>query len=329
VNSSTLSEARAFLKSNQVAIPRYREVNDLCVLSCHFNSEAYSSRLINFALFEQSLIRSGIEFIAVEGAFGDAPHQLDAAYNVHRVRAKSVMWQKERLLNVALAKAPKQFDKIAWIDADVVFNNPGWARTASQLLEFFPVVQLFHKVVRLPRGHFEYRGAGQQYNGFAIAYSLDPHSVTSGDFHRHGHTGFGWAARREVLEAYGLYDGSITGSGDDLMAHAFCGDWNSPCIAKHTGNCHSFSAHFRQWAERIYPLVRSRVGYVPGVAWHLWHGEMKDRGYGGRNRALQNFDFDPKTDISVGAQGTWEWSSDKRELHQWMGSYFATRREDG
>ena len=228
----------------------------------------------------------------------------------------------------AIAALPPSCTKVAWLDADVIFERRDWAEAASEALERVPLLQLFDEAVRLPPGVDRDRGEGDRYPGFASTYAAGPQLLLSGDFARHGHTGFAWAARRELLDRHGLYDACIAGSGDHMMAHAFCGDWEGPCIRRILGPGGPHRAYFRAWSQRLYREVRARVGFVEGKLLHLWHGEIANRRYVLRNRELATFAFDPACDLRLGSTGCWEWASAKPELHAWARTYFAQRRED-
>jgi hypothetical protein len=300
--------------------------SDLCAVTCYYNPEGYRSKLRNYSIFEERL---GVPLVVVECALGGVGFELSDRAGVVCVRGRDVMWQKERLLNVAIQNVPSVFSKIAWLDCDVLFTNPQWAEETSRLLDRYPVVQPFSDVVRLERGELADSGGGERWRGFAAAYHDEPHSLLNGDFARHGHTGFAWAARREVLGERALYDGCVAGSGDHMMAHAFAGDWHGACIQRMFGGNAAHRQHFAQWSKLIYPRVRGAIGYAQGSLLHLWHGDTANRRYVNRNRDLAGFGFDPAVDVKLGASGCWEWSSDKPELHRWAVEYFGSRKEDG
>jgi hypothetical protein len=302
---------------------------DLWGVTAYFNPAGFRSRLRNYALFRAGIEAAGIPLVTVECALAECPFELAEGPNVLRMRGRDVMWQKERLLNVAIAALPAECRKVAWLDADVLFENPGWAAETAALLDDYPVVQPFSRAVRLPRGAIADDCGGESYDGFAAVYARRPHHLLTGDFASHGHTGFAWAARREVLEGRGLYDACIAGSGDHMMAHAFCGDWASACVDRIIGSANGHRRYFAEWCRAVYPRVRARVGYVPGAVLHLWHGEVADRRYVDRNRELAGFGFDPARDIRVGEGGCWEWASRNPGLHRWAAEYFGRRREDG
>src|SRR5262249_31410323 len=148
----------------------------------------------------------GLPLLTVECAFCDDGFELPAAPDVLRVRGRDVMWQKERLLNAALPHLPPECVAVAWLDGDVLFQREDWALQTRSLLERVPLVQPFDQAIRLPRGVLVYDGVGDVYDGFAATYARQPQRLLRGDFAAHGHTGFAWAARRELVERHGLYD---------------------------------------------------------------------------------------------------------------------------
>lgn len=308
---------------------RYAPAADLWIVGAYFNPAGYRTKPANYDAFLAPIRAGGLNGFVVECAFGDEPFVLPAGEGILHVRGGDVMWQKERLLNLALAELPASCRKVAWLDCDILFADPDWAARTSRLLEEFPVVQPFTDAVRLPRGARHHQGGGEEWPGFAAVCRGNPDRLTVGDFRLHGHTGFAWAARRELLAAHGLYDGCITGSADHLMAHAFCGDWDSPCIRRTFYGNRAHHRHFADWGRRVYSDVRARIGCTEGTVLHLWHGDTADRCYVDRNRELAGFDFDPASDLRPAAGGCWQWNSDKPGLHDWAARYFGLRKEDG
>jgi hypothetical protein len=305
-------------------------MKDLWVITAYFNSAGFRTKRTNYDCFIEGLNRAEIPHLTIECAFAQAPFELPPSPNVIQIRARDVMWQKERLLNVALDHLPPACTKVAWVDCDVLFESPTWATETSNLLDAFPIVQPFTRVIRLPRDHRVYAGQGDRWDSFATVYKQHPNLMLAGDFARHGHTGFAWAARRDICHRHGLYDACISGSGDHMMAHAFCGDWSSPCIDRILGHAATpHRAHFTAWCKSLYKDVRAKVAATPGTLLHLWHGDMDNRRYVLRNQELANFDFNPEQDLRIGAQGAWEWNTSKPTLHHWAINYYPARKEDG
>ncbi|MBP6608493.1 MAG: hypothetical protein KA258_02825 [Deltaproteobacteria bacterium] len=309
--------------------PRYEVAPDLWVIAAYYNPHGYQTRAHNYALFATSLARSGIPLLTVECAFGDEPFVLSDSATVLKLRCQSVLWQKERLLNVAIATLPPTCTKIAWLDADILFERPDWAILTSRLLDRFTIVQVFEQVIRLPRHHTEYRGDGEVIGGFAHSYSHRKEIHLGGHYHEHGHTGFGWAARRDILLRTGLYDTALSGSGDHLIAHAAVGDHESKCIDKVLGRSTPHRENFRRYCDRFFAHTRGLLAATPGTCLHLWHGDHAYRRYSDRNLELVALGFDPARDLRLAPSGAWDWNSDKPELHTWAREYFGRRKEDG
>jgi hypothetical protein len=302
--------------------------HNFCAITCLFNPGGYRTKTDNLARFRAGLAAQGVPCRVIECAFDDAAFELPAAPGTLQVRASDVMWQKERLLNLAIRSLPPEITKVAWLDGDILFGNPHWARETCTRLERHAVVQPFASVVRLPRGHAAFAGEGQQWEGFAAVHARDPRVLRRGDFDRHGHSGFAWAARREWIEEHGLYDACVAGSGDHMMAHAFAGDTESACLDRILGRRNPHREYFADWGARVRPAIRESMDFAPGAIYHLWHGEMANRRYVLRNRELADFGFDPARDLRVGASGCWEWTEAGGRMRPWARDYFGHRRED-
>ena len=164
---------------------------------------------------------------------------------------------------------------------------------------------------------------------FAAAFARDQSLAHDAVYTIHGETGFAWAARRELLDACNLYDACLTGSGDHLMAHAFAGALNSPCIPKAIGTDHNYAKHFTHWATKAERMTNGSLGYVEGRVLHLWHGEWADRRYQDRNQEFKTFGFDPGRHIRQDKNGLWEWADAPLDMQTWAAEMFVSRNEDG
>ncbi|MDH3208742.1 MAG: hypothetical protein OEO79_19245 [Gemmatimonadota bacterium] len=307
-----------------------------------FNPAGYRNKLQNLRIFSERARSQGIKLLIVELAFGDADHEVpeELAEIVLRLRTTSVLWQKERLLNVGVSSLPAECDKVAWLDADIIFENDDWVRETSRLLETYCVVQPFDTACWLRQGEMSappegYReqgnSEGQWHHGMAYAMSRvsDPKAALL-DYHVHGHVGFAWAIRREIIEKHGLYDAQVLGNGDFVVAHAMYGDedfWDG-----RNWQCRRLSepmlAHMERWGRPFFDDVQGSVMYVPGRVLHMWHGNQSNRQYRGRLTILKETNFDPDRDLVKEPSGCWAWATDRPALHEWASSYFHRRREE-
>ena len=272
-----------------------------------FNPAGYRNKLENFELASRRARSQGIKLLVIELEFGDSAHEVpqELADRIIRLRTSSVLWQKERLLNIAIDALPPECDKVAWIDGDLLFENDDWVAETTRLLETYCVVQPFDTACWLrkgelsaPPGAFQERGNSEGQSLYGMAYTMTrvpDRRAALLDYSVHGHGGFAWAIRREILRTHGLYDAQVLGNGDFVMSHAMYGDedfWNG-----RNWQCNRLSdpvlRHIERWGRPFFDDVRGSVMYVPGRVLHLWHGDQKDRKYKGRLNILRETNFDP------------------------------------
>jgi len=305
-------------------------------LTTFFNPCRYKTKLRNYKAFRAASKRQGLRLCAVELAFDEAPFELTRgdADELIQVRGthRHLLWQKERLLNLGLAALPKNCDKVAWLDADVLFESPGWVRETSELLERYPVVQPYAEVIKLPRGvshpHDLRRGQAsiaartQRSRGWWYGALTGPAYFVL-DL---GHTGYAWAARRRLFDKVGFYDRLLSGRGDKFMANAFYGYWD---IEYDLMVSAPLRRDLKRWFEPMAAKVRGSVYFTPGTLFHLWHGNPRDRQYRNQELLLKQFGFDPRRDLQLDTNGCWAWKSRNPELREQIGLHFSMRREDG
>lgn len=309
----------------------YRYVPGLWVVTAYYNPLGYRSRRVNYEAFARVLRRSGIPLLTVECAFGDQPYDLPESADVVRVRSASLLWQKERLLNLAVSWLPRSCEFVAWLDCDLVFTNPDWAHETASLLRDVSVVQVFETCNRLPREYETVITGGEVCTSFARVVDDDPTTLSTGKYQDHGHTGYGWAARRDILDRHGLYEHAVAGSADHYMAHAAIGDLDSPCIQRLMMRNTTLMNHFREWAEPFHASVSGGLKAVSGQVLHLWHGELADRNYMLRHVEFSEFAFDPYSDLIAVPGRPFEFrvTQGKEKLAEWFRMYFTARHEDG
>jgi hypothetical protein len=139
--------------------------------------------------------------------------------------------------------------------------------------------------------------------------------------------GLAWATNRKILETHGFYDALILGSGDRSMAFAAYGHFEDLMRSVYMNEVQK--KHYLRWAARFNESVSGRIGYVPGRLYHLWHGDIQNRGYDQRYKMFSNFGFDPENDIKIGPNGAWQWARPRAELANFLAQYFVSRDEDG
>jgi len=299
----------------------------LWAVTCYFNGAGWRSRLRNYRSFRRHL---QAPLLCVELAFDDRPFELghgDADILV-QLRGGDVMWQKERLLNLAVRHLPDSCDYVAWLDCDMVFKDGDWQHKTLEALQDNAVVQLYDQFSEvLPQG-----GEARRFKRSAVSALRDPLLIdrvcgSAGVSEELGCLpGLAWAASRPLMTSLGLYDRLIMGSGDKAFLCAIYG--RGAAFLQAYGLSPVLWADFVEWSERMAAAVDRRIGFIDSRVEHLAHGEIALKRYGNRYGKLLAFDFRPDEDIGLSESGAWQWTTDKVEMHRYVLDYFFSRRED-
>jgi hypothetical protein len=310
--------------------------DDVWALTAYYNPAGYASRRINYRKFRAHLDMPLLTVeLSTSSHFELTPTDAEI---IIQVTAKSVQWQKERLLNIGLARLPSNVSSVAWLDCDIIFANPNWINQVGEVLEDFPIMQCFSELIDLQKNALPDLSASANYapSSYAVAYLMKNGLWSSDDFRpatgerllRTRCWGLAWAGRREFLERHGFYDAMILGGGDRALAYAAFGHFDHfihyTCLNKQRAN------HYMKWAGPFFNEVQGRVGLIEGRLFHLWHGAIEDRRWGKRDQELGALDFDPARDLELSETGVWEWSSAcPQSVRDYVRNYFGLRFEDG
>jgi predicted glycosyltransferase involved in capsule biosynthesis len=326
-------------------IEPYKNLPEAWIISCYFNSNNYVSRRRNFDVFYQQLRRSNVNYLIAECAFGDEKFDLPNDERILRFRSKNKLWQKERLLNLVIKQLPPNCKYVFWLDADVLLTNKNWIVEAVEVLKTHTICQPFSLAVRLEKDeiepNFNVQGskllvdfpnsnAPQQtrlWRSFAYNYKNNKRLTESLMFDIHGHTGFAWGARREILDQIPLYDKAIVGTADHIIAHAAVAQIPHNCLEKAFTDRQELD-NIYDWSRRFNQLTQNKLGFIESELWHLWHGELQNRQYLQRTQQFSKVRFNPHKDLVKNKDGLYEIPEERKDVQNWMNDYFESRRED-
>jgi len=299
--------------------------NDLLnVVAVYANPIRWESRKRLHREFEQHMLDSGVSLTTVECQHGDRPYDLDDHPHINRVRvrASSVCWQKESLLNCGISRLPDSAKYIAWIDADISFRKPNWASETVHRLQQYPIVQPWDTCYDLgPNGeHLEL------HKSFCAQYWRRKPLWCDGPY-EFWHPGYAWACTRQTLEWLGgLLDIGITGANDHHMALALIGKAHLSL----PGGVHpNYRRHVMNWQERAVRHINQHVGFIEASSIeHHFHGAKKDRKYIDRWQIVTGNNYDPDHDIKRNTHGVIELCGNKARLTHDLDIYMRQRNED-
>jgi len=314
-------------RSCRVPATRTSNPDDLAIVACYFNPCNYRSPRRNLQIFLRRLSERALPVFVAELVFPNQTPVLpesDGTIRATHFTGSDVMFHKERLLNLMVARLPARYTKVAWLDADVIFPDPRWYERASTLLDAYDLAQLFDRAHGLDNAG-KAIGRDESLASYVERGAPDPF-----DFRKvRKRTGLAWAAKRSLLATHGLFDVHILGSADKYMALAAYGAADEAAVWERKRLSPGLERAFNEWAQPFHADVRGRVGCLPTTVLQLGHGRLDDRNYAQRSAIIREYDFDPAADIARDEFGVWRWSSEKPLLHEEVVRHFQSRLEDG
>ena len=285
---------------------------------CNFRRRVVLAKeFINRMEFEQDVI-----LYVVELAYGNEPFYITEPDNARhlQLRGDTVLWHKENMINIGVQKLlPKNWRAMAWIDADVEFESPCWASDALRILNGSrDIIQLFSHCIDMDR---ETR-AMRIFQSFGFQYNKGFDYTISGL--NYFHPGFAWACTRKAYDKLGgIYEHAILGSGDYVLSMSIIGQ---AIQTVNRGETAEYKQHALNYQKQ---MKRMRVGYVPGVIRHHYHGSKKNRGYENRWKILINHNYDPLLHVTHDKQGLLvPTAACPKDMLQEIAAYFFSRAED-
>lgn len=333
------------------------------------NPLRWQSRLANFHAFEKRVTDSGGILYVVELAFGDREFEVVHPGNQRHLGLRTVdeLWHKERLIRLAIQHLlPSDARYVAWWDADIAFAKANICQEVLHALQHHYIVQCFSHAVDLgphdeplwttPSFMHEWVNEGALYGlnlsgrsqGLNGQSPWNPVSCYDGKRDKAGawspmsdefgkdwkicHPGLAWAADRQALDTIdgGIFDLSIYGSGDWVMALAWVGLAH---MALGGVSNSRFSQLVMGYQEKCEQYIHRDVGYVPGTVFHYYHGRKSDRRYSIRpNAILTELGYNPDRDITRDTFGLYrlQTSADLRsqKLRDTLRYFARVRNED-
>ncbi len=284
----------------------------LAVITCFFNFAGFKRPQSNLQRFLRQMARDGVDVYGVElsidGRFTTVgkPNWQQFVLDPRT----QTLWQKEAALNLVAKTLPPEVTAIAWVDADVWFTNPNWAKDTLRALDTHDIVQMFETC------HWtDESGTVVQSLSSCGKKPITPEGKS--------HSGFAWAMRRSLWDqCSGLYPYIMSGGGDSVMAATFQGVDFWPRLWCHVGQDR---IRFVRWAEQFRYVS---VGHVQGGLVHEWHGTARNRDYYGRAERLA--ELNASTDLEFDKRGLLRWTNAApAAIVKTAAEYFPSRKEDG
>lgn len=280
---------------------------DMAICFVVFNPAQTKRLLMNYYYVRSKFQLQGLPVFTLELVYEGRQPEIQDAFHVH---SNSYMFHKENLYRLLLKKIPKQYKKLAFLDADVFFKDPSWYEKTSKLLDTHDIVQPFETAHWLDLTYTE-----TQLTRKSVVCNTK--EAWSFDYH----PGFAWAMRRKWYKHNGFFDYALSGSGDTLSTAV----WLKKQFPK---NFQSLPKAIRKVYEDYKKNLKApKVTYLKEMdIYHLYHGARVNRQYAERHKFL-DVDMEIQTMLLPNKEGVFEW----KEPAVWnpiFKKYFDTRFDD-
>lgn len=286
---------------------------DTAVVACHFNWASFKRPVVNLHRFMEKYPDAyGTELVLP----GKQPVttcyknwvQIEASADRH------ILFQKEALFNLTVSRLPPYISKVAFLDADLIFEDDTWLQRCREMLDYSPIIQPFSTCTWLNHDNKIVR--------VKPSVLSDPAGLLSGF---RSHPGFAWCARRTFWTSSlgGLYPYCFIGSGDTALALATLGLEPTRFIWPHPPS----RAHCAQWCRDLQAWSGKRFTYVTGNVNHMFHGTLENRRYAART--VHAKDVDVQSMLCIDDKGLLAWTAEADSSHkESVIEYFEKRNED-
>lgn len=227
---------------------------------------------------------------------------------------RNALWQKERCFNIALEHLDNKYDKIVWLDTDIIFHNINWIYDLEKKLDDFCFVQPFESV-------FEKKGNNKRLNCESYAKKIHDKIFLGKKIKEEFALGLTWGIRRDALEPYGFFDKHILGANDNLQVCFYTGDYHNSYILRLPTR---LKEDYVRYLSGMKNYKNKSIGYCKGAIEHLYHGDIKERGYAEREVLLLKENFDP-SNLKIGSNGLYE--LDNKDMLKKIKTYFLDRHK--
>lgn len=302
---------------------------DAIIISCFFNPHHSEYRNIAFNKYYSSI--KHLNHKIIECIIGEDKPQLPIDNpNIIRVFTQNLLFHKEGLLNILIKDLSSKYKYVFWIDADIIFSNKSWMTDAVKELQKNNIIQLFKYAIHLNKDEdkpsFDINKFKKNCKDLkrrhpniwrSFASNIKKPELHSLEYNIHGHVGFAWGAKLDILKKIFLYDKALIGGADHIMAHACIGQIPHKCITDvYKDNIDDIN----NWSNDFYNLMNGKLGYIKGVIYHIWHGDLEKREY---YKRIKEFDKINKNIYKKDKNGLY--ITNDLKVKEYMYNYYSRR----
>lgn len=268
-------------------------------------------------------LHAQVKIVIVEGYTEQRlPDYSNEVFKHIKVHLPNILWVKENLINIGFKNLPSDWRYGGWIDRDIAFLHDAWATDTVHTLDSCDIMQPWTECIFLNQ-KFEH----SKISGYNLAdsfCSLYTKGVVSSEniftsLGRYIHSGQAWCISRSFYDKLGgLYEKAILGGADYIFLTAKLGlAFNSYGPA--------LQLDLKEYEDKV---KTAKVGVIPGLIAHHYHGEIANRQYESRHKVLEKYGFNPREFLTYNEHGVLVYTETGKKIDQTVKDYFISRLED-
>jgi len=303
---------------------------DVWVIASFYKFFESPYREANYEIFKRGIEAAGVRLavveIVAEGMDWTLREEHDAD-KVLRLKTSSVLWHKERSLNLMAEKLPATCKYIAWFDIDCSLEDNAWPQEAIEKLEVenYAAVQLCSNI--------EFEAKDGSIGESRLTYvrnvrRLGRDTMQAGG-RVEGSPGFCWIMKQKDFQNIGgLYDKAIIGGGDLLVADALCFNKTARLMLSNGDTANPYYQDYKRWKTNTIQKLQHKkpATYLSGNSRHLYHDEKQYRMYNVRHYLLLAEKYSPTLDLSR-EEKTGLWQLENQSIKDILQTYFWIREQ--
>jgi glycosyltransferase involved in cell wall biosynthesis len=208
--------------------------------------------------------------------YGDIDFEIPCEKVIIEGDINKKIWSKEILINKIVEKIDT--DYILWIDGDIIYEDLSWLNNLDDVIGDNDFVQLFETI--------NYLGENDEVLESHRSIASDKSNNVDHLLSKGYKPGGSWMTRTRLLKTKPLFEKMLVGGGDTILAYALFGVEEGWTLRKVKEGSNEVYEGAKKW---IADFGKKKIGYLPVMINHLYHGDLKDRNYNDRYVKLSGY----------------------------------------
>lgn len=301
---------RTEVNLEDISLIKYKTpiIDDMAIGIVIFNPSNSKRLIMNYLFMVEKLKLAKIPYYVLELVYKNKTPEINDAFYVY---SDKYSFCKEQLMRILETKIPNKYNKLCFLDGDLIFTNLNWYNEISDLLNSFNIIHHFCNYYDID---ITYTKKSTKKMTTVLHYRTKKNIINFEKFH----PGLGCAFQRDWYNKVGFFDYALLGAGDIVSLIKFC---NLP-------DCSNVSLYFdttfyRDFIKKLASYPPS-ISFINGDIYHLFHGPKNKRQYSSRYDIIKGRNIE--TLVEKKENGIFEFIDE--EINKKIKEYFNNRSDD-